>query len=919
MSTAIATTLTPDQIADAQQQSAIIASTITTPVVDSNTFVFFAAFDGTNNDGTKPTSDPQSTNVYQLYDQFFQSEQQNQNLGGFYAPGPGTEGTLTASSWLPPQVTQQVIDTANLAYSKFALQASEWLDTHPSGSVTTMLTSFSRGGASAAIFSQLLFERGLVDPRTGQVLMLPGEVGVSGGVIFDPVDTGVNGNLAFVNVQNVTIIRAEYEYRSLFQAADYTGQPGILTYYFTGNHSDIGGGQDNGLSALTLTAATNFFSDLGLTISPVPDSRLFDATKPIVIHIEDGWAQDNVNLDGTVIPNFTRLTDAVSTPEFISLDGGKTRVFENISGDIISISKNDIFNGKSVTVITRDSNGTLMSATTTEISLNHKVSITSTDINGDGKIDQTNTFVVNDDGTKTANITLYTDDSTSETVRHLAANGTFNDEITTVFTTEGETYTTVTTSGSMGLVSVQYVNGKFQGLTAINGMSVSTGLNQLFLQELQNQGITSPTIDDIYRMNKNLGDNATGNDLVLQNALQDVADTALTETDYYGRPTLLTQTESTMKVIGNSIGTLTDALSLVRAIQSGKPLPITVTGLRLAADLDFMDGTRDMPNLGAAASVGSAILSIYSLANALENGDGIAAISSAAYVVKGAADAALFLQTSGAISELPASIGSLSSTLNTAIPYLNIVNSIAHGDALGAGLAAAELAMMNAGLYTVPYIGWAYAVYSIVDSLFGGDDIPDPWGTGRFVWDGTSIKVQSAGETGGNEAVSGVMQSVITAMNSLIEQQRQTNPTSSLGIIANRMPTVAYDMSGYRYTDIDPLTGVELHPSLRFDTSGNPYNAIPGSTESYQSIGEAIIRSALEREAIAPMWEVQTAKMQTDAGDPKAGLTEEARAGRDGQLAHEVTGDTQTFRPVTLDLSGNNQIDIISKATSGIS
>ncbi|MDD3770014.1 MAG: Ig-like domain-containing protein [Sulfuricurvum sp.] len=208
----------------------------------------------------------------------------------------------------------------------------------------------------------------------------------------------------------------------------------------------------------------------------------------------------------------------------------------------------------------------------------------------------------------------------------------------------------------------------------------------------------------------------------------------------------------------------------------------------------------------------------------------------------------------------------------------------------------------------------------MIGGLFGGgDEIPDPWGSGRYVWNGTGITYESAGETGGNEAVSGVMQSVINAMNSLIEQQRQTNPTSSLGIIPQRMPSVAYDMSGYRYTDIDPLTGVERHPSLRFDTSGNPYNATPGSAESYQSIGEAIIRSALSRSAIAPMWEVQTAKMQTDAGDPKAGLTEEARAGRDGQLASAVTGDTQVFRPVSLDLSGNGMIDTLSKASSGIS
>ncbi|NWG32745.1 MAG: hypothetical protein HXY29_14820, partial [Rhodocyclaceae bacterium] len=134
-----------------------------------------------------------------------------------------------------------------------------------------------------------------------------------------------------------------------------------------------------------------------------------------------------------------------------------------------------------------------------------------------------------------------------------------------------------------------------------------------------------------------------------------------------------------------------------------------------------------------------------------------------------------------------------------------------------------------------------------------------------------------------------------------------------MGIIPNRMPGVGYDMSGYRYTDLDPLTGAEQHPALRFDTSGRPYNAAPGSPESYQSIIEGMVRSALSRGAIAPMWEVNTAKMQTDAGDPKAGLTEEERAGRDGQLAAPITGSTQTFRPVALDLDGDG-IEVTDKA-----
>lgn len=327
--------------------------------------------------------------------------------------------------------------------------------------------------------------------------------------------------------------------------------------------------------------------------------------------------------------------------------------------------------------------------------------------------------------------------------------------------------------------------------------------------------------------------------------------------------------------------------------------------------------------------VGSGILSIMSLDAALKRGDTIAAVTAGAQTISFAAMAYAQFATStvattsaGLTAQLTSAYGATGanaiSQLNTALPCLNIVNSIAHGDNVGAGLAVAEFAMMKAGLYNVPYIGWAYAVYTIVDSLFGGDDIPDPWGTGRYVWNGTGITYQSAGETGGNEAVSGVMQSVLNAMNSLIEQQRLTNPTSSLGIIPQRMPSVAYDMSGYRYTDIDPLTGQEKNPTLRYDTSGNPYNAPVGSPESYISLGEAIIRSVLSRGAIAPMWEVNTAKMQTDAGDPKAGLTEEERAARDGKLAPAITGDTQTFRPVVLDLNGDGQIDIVSKATSGI-
>ncbi|HUW50263.1 MAG TPA: hypothetical protein VMV75_04530, partial [Sulfuricella sp.] len=109
----------------------------------------------------------------------------------------------------------------------------------------------------------------------------------------------------------------------------------------------------------------------------------------------------------------------------------------------------------------------------------------------------------------------------------------------------------------------------------------------------------------------------------------------------------------------------------------------------------------------------------------------------------------------------------------------------------------------------------------------------------------------------------------------------------------------------------------------------SPYNAPAGSEQASQSLSERFIRVALARGAVAPMWEVETAAIQTQYGDPQAGLTEEERAGRNGLLAPSpqpspvspvraallplsagtllagAGGGSQTFRPVALDLNGD--------------
>jgi hypothetical protein len=143
--------------------------------------------------------------------------------------------------------------------------------------------------------------------------------------------------------------------------------------------------------------------------------------------------------------------------------------------------------------------------------------------------------------------------------------------------------------------------------------------------------------------------------------------------------------------------------------------------------------------------------------------------------------------------------GSAINGLNTALPYLSIVNSIAHGDAVGAAMGA--IAMTPAAP-----VAWAYYGFQLITSLFGDTPaIPDPWGSGHYFWNGMNTGVSAVGATGGDQVVSGFMNQMLSSLNTLIAQEQQQNPGSILGIISSRMPSLSYDTNGFNFTDIDPL------------------------------------------------------------------------------------------------------------------
>ena len=361
--------------------------------------------------------------------------------------------------------------------------------------------------------------------------------------------------------------------------------------------------------------------------------------------------------------------------------------------------------------------------------------------------------------------------------------------------------------------------------------------------------------------------------------------------------------------IGQYGGTLIDALSIIKAIQSGDPLPIAVSGLRLANDISNL---ADLPNynLSGAASVGGSILSLLSLEQALQRGDTLAAVTAGAQALGYGASAYLsFASNTTDIATATKISTFLNGTPSTpdvpgapgAIAYLNLVNAIANGDAVGTAVYAVSL------IPGMQWVGVAYSVFNMITSLFGDDDPPpEPWGNAWAGWSGFSAVVNSNGGDGGQGTAAETYNGFIAYLNQLAAYEQSVNPGSAIGIVANRLPSLSYrNYTGFGITDIDAITGVQRDPSIRYDLTGRPYNAPAGSDQASQSLSERFIRVALARGAVAPMWEVQTAAIQTQYGDPQAGLTEEERAGRNGKLAAPVAGDTQTFRAVALDLNGD--------------
>jgi hypothetical protein len=282
--------------AERAAMSAQIDRIAQTPVPQLDTqrgsqFVFVAHFDGTNNDkdnlalsGSKLT-----TNVAQLHEQMQGQNKANPNFESVYYRGVGTDPGLEGGIEATVAPSKDMRETADQAYKDFHKQALTWLKAHPEAnpaeSLQVMATGFSRGAGTAAVFSQMLHERGLTDPATGKALIPPGQLGLAGALVLDPVTTAYDRNSAFSpESKNITVVQAQHEYRSPFKGVDHSGHPQVRVVPVTGNHCDIGGGYDNGIAARVLESSTVWMKKAGVPIAEVPPERRHDGTA--VVHHE---------------------------------------------------------------------------------------------------------------------------------------------------------------------------------------------------------------------------------------------------------------------------------------------------------------------------------------------------------------------------------------------------------------------------------------------------------------------------------------------------------------------------------------------------------------------------------------------------------------------------------------------------------
>ena len=373
--------------------------------------------------------------------------------------------------------------------------------------------------------------------------------------------------------------------------------------------------------------------------------------------------------------------------------------------------------------------------------------------------------------------------------------------------------------------------------------------------------------------------------------------------------------ESIASNVAYGVGVTINLLNLVRAIQDGKPLPITVAGINTLAAVNPANTV-----LSVANSAVGAVTSLINLQKNIRNGDAMGTMVAGANLVRystaayaGALQQSPALASAGIAQDIArenaASASATAAEVSTAVSYVNLAYCLTKKDYLGATLAAMALVFPGAA----PFL----AIAGVVMGMAKDQDLPSAIAAYKWAADG-SVTIDVRWSIGGGDRIAAsYLQNYLDALLAIVNDAQAKNPAARLGLVANRLPGLQFSTHGCVIYDIDPVTGQQR--SLSYDRHGRPTNAVAGTPEFFRSLNEQFIYSALGREAIAARWEVDTAWLQTQFNDPQAGLTELQRAQRNEQLAPAIDANaaTQCWRPVMLDLDGDG-LQLVDKDANGV-
>ena len=874
-------------------------------------FVFFAAFDGTNNDRGNVTlsGTPQRTNVAQLESQLADGNAANSNFQSRYYAGAGTGGISGGFDARSTNPTPYLTATAERALTEFAIEAKAWLDADPTrsaGDINAAMTGFSRGAGTAVIFSRLLNERGLVLPD-GTILVPPGQVPVVSTLLFDPVFSGIEGNLSLPpNVSgNVVVVQAMDEFRYMFKAADFSNDPRVQVVAVFGNHGNIGGMYDNGIGALVLEGATAFFGNSGLSIAPVPAERQFDSsqspkiysegvdsyghriwseygsrgnrltvrvpppelsdyqsdriesisrtdnsvadprdlTELVAVVFKDGNVEQQL-LNGagqpvlTIAPNETLTRNTSGTYLVQNSDGFEIRSYDPITGELTYRAP-----GRATTVV--DEQGNLLrliepSGVTAEITV----------INGEAFMMSANGIPYRR-GVQGA-IELRDPANANGVLASVASNGqvTITGAYASVVNADGSVGRVIFNRSGVAIGAVLitvYDDGSSRmesrfadGRTSVNVFSDDSSISSRITTTPaghNTEQIDSYTYDSVGRpiqqssitVQTFYDENGTSRLETVTTYGGGIPTTVRNAYDTDGQLASSTPVENpaATQLLGQrSVTTLNDIAGLIGAIQGGRPLPILNSGLRLINNIANPAGTVvQYPGLNIGTGIVSGLASLYNLANALEHGDTLTKVSATLNTLNyvNSTLPALFGATS-ALSPalntvLNGSGGLISGAAPGVLPVLGLIVAIKNEDPVG--IAIGLIGICNPALLATPPAGWIVVGVLILQALMK-DPPPEAWGTAKVIFDGNGqIRIDSVGESFGIERVRGQLTVTLDVLGGMLAEAKLNTPGVQLGIVPQRLPAITWRESrqgdpGYAVLDINPLTGEQRYPNLRF-------------------------------------------------------------------------------------------------------